>query len=1329
MLVLDTSGSVDDQFSLIQDAVENLLNQLGSSGAQDVRIHIVEFSTGASVVGTYDIISGGSLNAAALADAIADVNALGSGDSTNYEAGFQQALQFIQGGSQTIAVDDLISSPDANGGASDGATRLVGHNGQHIALISGWNSPGTTSGSLINANGSTSNGWGASDGSNDQIDPGQLVRVDFGAFNNFGVGSFGNPGSFNGVPVLSATFTLQDNSGSGSSTNFTYTIHFADGSPAQSNTVNVGSSSDVTLAGTGGNVGKEIAYIEFTVGSGDEGDVDLQSIVTMPATPGTLPNADVNSLIFISDGNPNTANDDNGAAISVGAQTAINHILGIADGSNEVGNTETDGDGPGLDQAFTIEAFHVGSPTTTLNVNNLISSYDANSNGGSGNTDTARIIGNGSTQIALVSGWTAPGTANSQLQDVEGSNGDGIDDGWGIDNENVESPELLRFDFGSFNSFGVTNFTSGGFSGVPVTSATFTLDDNNGSGTTTFNYTIHFVGGATQTGSNTINGSTDVTLNGTGGNAGAQIAYIEFTVSGGGASGDIDLQSVVTPAPGLALLDQVEGTGGDADSITAPGDLANSLSALIASLAGTPGNDGDCGPIVVHDESSAVQGVADPNAQDDVTGSTQVIGTTTIAALFAGVTFAGTDADATSLDNGAIGFARSGAGISPVEFTASFGADGAAATNSVVHTMSIPGGAGANGAVDSGLDTTDGHSIYLFQENGLIVGRVDADNNGSASATDPAAFAIAINPTTGELFVAQYLSLDHPTAGNGTTPPGSFDEQVVMANDAIRVTVTITDHDGDQASSAAISIGKYIGFQDDGPAIDVTATNEANVVLTTQDAETDGVPTSEDTAVSTANFSGVFAIGSQAFGTDGAGTAPVLGYALSLFGSNGVDSTLDSNGASIFLHNIGGVITGSTTNVTANVNAANTIFAVGVNIAGVVTLTQYAEIDHANNGDTSAPYDDQFAVLNTGLVRLTASATITDGDGDTATDSAFIDLGGNIRFADDGPSLDVTATNETNVVLTTQDAETDGVPTSQDTATSAANFSGVFAIASQSFGADGPGTAPVLNYALSLTVAEGTSSGLASNGATIRLYINGNVITGSTAGSEGGVNSGNTIFTITVNGSGVVTLTQFAEIDHPNNGDTSAPYDDQFAVLDTGLVRLTASATITDQEGDSATDSAFIDLGGNIRFADDGPSLDVTATNEANVVLTTQDAETDGVPTSQDTAVSAANFSGVFAIASQSFGADGPGTAPVLGYALSLTVAQGTDSGFDSNGVPDQPVHGRRRDRRLDRAGGAGDGDRPVGGVLDCCERLRRCDVDAVCGDRPRQQRRHVGSV
>ena len=77
----------------------------------------------------------------------------------------------------------------------------------------------------------------------------------------------------------------------------------------------------------------------------------------------------------------------------------------------------------------------------------------------------------------------------------------------------------------------------------------------------------------------------------------------------------------MTPSAALALLDQVEGAGGNAQIIAAPGDLSSSLSALIASLAGAPGSEGDCGPIVVHDETSGVQGIADPNAQSDALGS------------------------------------------------------------------------------------------------------------------------------------------------------------------------------------------------------------------------------------------------------------------------------------------------------------------------------------------------------------------------------------------------------------------------------------------------------------------------------------------------------------------------------------------------------------------------------------------------------------------------------------------------------------------------------------------------------------------------------------
>jgi hypothetical protein len=126
--------------------------------------------------------------------------------------------------------------------------------------------------------------------------------------------------------------------------------------------------------------------------------------------------------------------------------------------------------------------------------------------------------------------------------------------------------------------------------------------------------------------------------------------------------------------------------------------------------------------------------------------------------------------------------------------------------------------------------------------------------------------------------------------------------------------------------------------------------------------------------------------------------------------SNGVNSGLSSNGASIFLYSIGGVITGSTAASAGTVNTSNTIFTLGVSSSGVVTLTQAQQIDHPIASDptpTGAPFDDHLVTLANGLVTLTATAATTDFDGDTAIASSSVDLGGNVRFADDGPNLSI----------------------------------------------------------------------------------------------------------------------------------------------------------------------------------------------------------------------------------------------------------------------------------------------------------------------------------
>jgi VCBS repeat-containing protein len=81
------------------------------------------------------------------------------------------------------------------------------------------------------------------------------------------------------------------------------------------------------------------------------------------------------------------------------------------------------------------------------------------------------------------------------------------------------------------------------------------------------------------------------------------------------------------------------------------------------------------------------------------------------------------------------------------------------------------------------------------------------------------------------------------------------------------------------------------------------------------------------------------------------------------------------------------------------------VFTVSVDGDGKVTLTQLQQVDHSQSDD-AAPYDGDQVTLADGKIELTATATIEDADGDTATDSETIDLGGNLVFDDDGPDAE-----------------------------------------------------------------------------------------------------------------------------------------------------------------------------------------------------------------------------------------------------------------------------------------------------------------------------------
>jgi hypothetical protein len=124
-------------------------------------------------------------------------------------------------------------------------------------------------------------------------------------------------------------------------------------------------------------------------------------------------------------------------------------------------------------------------------------------------------------------------------------------------------------------------------------------------------------------------------------------------------------------------------------------------------------------------------------------------------AAFAGVANKGVDPDM------AAQFATNASALVAATGSA-YGADGAGTT---AFGLSV-----APGGVDSGLDTTAGVNIFLFLENGIVVGRVGA--TAGVAAAGPAAFALSINPTTGAVSMVEYLN-----HANATTPMTGVDHQ------------------------------------------------------------------------------------------------------------------------------------------------------------------------------------------------------------------------------------------------------------------------------------------------------------------------------------------------------------------------------------------------------------------------------------------------------------------------------------------------------------------------------------------------------------------------
>lgn len=191
---------------------------------------------------------------------------------------------------------------------------------------------------------------------------------------------------------------------------------------------------------------------------------------------------------------------------------------------------------------------------------------------------------------------------------------------------------------------------------------------------------------------------------------------------------------------------------------------------------------------VVHDETVGYQ--------NDDTSSGYV------AHLFSSLPMSIKGNDEDLAGSSAIGFARSGEAIVKVDGDdTQIGADAPA----LVSEYSFELLNAASGILDSGLKTTEGEAIILSKDSeGRIVGTVAPGGEHAGKI----AFALAINESNGEVFVAQYLSLKHPNAN-------SHDEAVDLSG-KLAVRYTVTDSDGDTVFDQ-LPMGSQIQFEDDGP--------------------------------------------------------------------------------------------------------------------------------------------------------------------------------------------------------------------------------------------------------------------------------------------------------------------------------------------------------------------------------------------------------------------------------------------------------------------------------------------------------------------------------
>jgi hypothetical protein len=516
------------------------------------------------------------------------------------------------------------------------------------------------------------------------------------------------------------------------------------------------------------------------------------------------------------------------------------------------------------------------------------------------------------------------------------------------------------------------------------------------------------------------------------------------------------------------------------------------------------------------------------------------------------------------------------------------GADDAGAR--VIFSLKLPAG-----FVNSGLDTTDGKDIFLFQEGNMIVGRVGMVPGGDIpNAFGAIAFAVSIDPQTGVVSVGQYLSLEHPIGGS------SYDETISLASGAIQAIVTVIDGDGDVAKDG-VNIGKTISFQDDGPCASIRltgwdVTQDESVGI--QDNDVWNAPAAFKDFESDHHLNAIgWAVSPKAvvtadvsYGADNEGAKASFSLDIPTTVTNSGVKTTD--GQSIWLFEEDGRIVGRVGVEIAAHQFPNPdgaiAFAVSIDPqTGQVGVAQYLSLEHPSGGEHS--YDESISLANAAVQVV---VTVVDGDGDVAKDT--VNIGSAINFEDDGPCASIRLTGwsitHDETVGAQQDANDVSTQPAAFTAFEEVNHLSVpgWAVGSRAivdadaaFGADNEGASISISLRIPGGVADAGVN--TTDGRSIWLFQEGNLIVGRVGnGTDGHIADpqGAIAFAVSIDAYGKVSIGQYLSLEHPDE----TRYDETIRLAD-GAIQ--AVAKVVDGDGDVATDT--VNIGGKIAFQDDGP--------------------------------------------------------------------------------------------------------------------------------------------